>query len=150
MQSFLNCVLLFVSAGVNIADAGQQSQQVTPEFLRNRGFVQSKEDANLYILKSVRLKVAADRLGFSLDAMKPTVSQPAYSDTRIVQVRDRFFIVESDVRDCQNRIIRWSLDKPDALCSVRVSLAQIPPETQRFNKKPSGKVGSPTDIGDGN
>ena len=139
-----NCVLLVVLGAIALPVAAQQNPQLTPQFLASRGFVQSTSDANLYVLKSIRLKVAADRLGFSLDAMKPTVSQPAYSDTRIVKVRNLFFIVESEVRDCQGRIIRWSLDKPDAVCSVRVSLAQIPPDKSRLDKKPSAKTGEPT------
>jgi len=125
----------------------QQSQVVTPKFLTSRGFVRSKADVNLYVLKSVRLKVAADRLGFPLDAMKPTVSQPAYSDIRTVQVRNLFFIIESEVRDCQNRIIRWSLDKPDAMCSVKVSLAQTRSHDPKFDKRPSAKTEDPqTDL----
>ena len=43
----------------------------------------------------------------------------------MVQVRDHFFVIRSQMRDAQGRVVSRSLDKSDALCSVTVSLVEV-------------------------
>ena len=110
---------------VSTSSSQSDSDRVTPEFLVDRGFIQGKSDTNLYTLGQVTLEEAARRLGFSTSQMRPTPSQSIDSDIRIVKVRNLLFVIRSEMRDSRGRVISGSLDNPDALCSVSVSLAQV-------------------------
>lgn len=123
MRTLFHSFLMLALGSLGLIADEAHTNRVTAEFLVGCGFVQSRSDTNLYTLGRVTLKEAAKRLGFSVDQMRPTPSQPIYSDTRIVQVRNRGFVIESQMRNAQGRVVRGSLDKPEALCSVSVSLA---------------------------
>ena len=125
MRTLLHFILILALGRLGLIADVAHTNRVTAEFLVGCGFVQSKSDTNLYTLGRVTLKEAAKRLGFPTDQMRPTTSQSIHSDTRIVQVRDHFFVIRSQMRDAQGRVVSRSLDKSDALCSVTVSLVEV-------------------------
>jgi hypothetical protein len=134
MRIFISFLLLTFAVGL-LADE-ITTNRVTVEFLTSCGFVQSKSDTNVFTLERVTVREAAKRLGFSPDQMMPTPSQSLFSDVRIVKVRNLRFVVSSEVRDSQDRVVSGSLDKPDAICTVSVALTQAP-DTRK--KTPKGK-----------
>lgn len=151
MRAFLSILLMTVAVGL-LADE-TTTNRVTVQFLISRGFVQSKSDTNIFTLERVTVREAAKRLGFSPDQMRPTPSQSMHSDIRTVKVLNLWFVVSSEVRDSQDRVVSGSLDKPDAICKVSVGLTQAP-DTRKMTPKgkpPRKKQGSdlkPVFIGD--
>ena len=85
-------------------------------------------------------------LGFQITALRPTVSQPPNSDMRQGLVEGKQVLVQSEVRDEKGRIVRKSLDKPDAICTVYVSLKKyVPPKPPlRSDSTPRVQVKSVT------
>jgi hypothetical protein len=118
--------------------------KVTPEFLRSHGFRQSDPNRSIFTLPHVRLADISRTLRFPLSALRHTPSQPVDSDVRIVKIRDLYFVVESEVRDKDGRVISGSLDDPNAICTVSVSLNQVPLEQEM----PKGMIVQPSAGGD--
>ncbi len=132
----MSCAIVSVLlsfAGISIA-CGQQSEDtktsstrsITSEFLLAHGFKQSATKPHIYTREHARLADVARDLGFSLKSLQPTVGQDSGSDVRTVDVDDSNFVVRSEVRDKNGHIIPGSLDDPDAICTISVSLRQAP------------------------
>ncbi|MHB1035370.1 MAG: hypothetical protein ACYC35_11380 [Pirellulales bacterium] len=127
--------VLFGLAGMSLACARKgddpmeesiaPAPRVTREYLLAHGFKQSATDPDIYNREHVRLANIARDLGFSLKDLRPTVNQDSNSDVRTVEVGDLTFIVESEVRDNNGNIVSGSLDRPDAICTIGVSLPQL-------------------------
>jgi hypothetical protein len=148
MRTFIYSIFLLMSVRIGLLADEATTNRVTAEFLTIRGFVQSKTDTNIYTLEHMTVREAAKRLGFSPDQMRPTTSQPSPSDIRTVQVLNLRFVISTEVRDSQNRIVSGSLDKLDALCTVSVSLIQVSEERLIPKKvKPPNKSPEPTAVG---
>jgi len=95
------------------------------EYLVAHGFKRSATDRSIYQLKNVRLADVARDLGFRLDALRRIEQQPWFSDNRIVEVKGLYFVVRSEVRDKNGRVIEDSLDDPNALCTVSVCINPV-------------------------
>ncbi len=106
--------------------------RITSEYLLAHGFKQSATDPDTYNREHVRLAEIARDLGFSAKDLRPTLNQSNYSDVRTVKVGDLTFVVKTEVRDKNEKIVSKSLDKPDAICTVCVSLNSPPPVRERL------------------
>ena len=103
--------------------------ELTREYLLANGFKQSATAPDSFIAEKVRLGDVASILGFTINSLRPTVSQPDHSDVRTGSVQERRFVVRSEVRDAKGQIVRASLNKPDAICTVQISLKKyVPPK----------------------
>lgn len=107
--------------------------KITKEFLSSHGFVESEDGSDIYSLRNVRLGDISQELGFSLSDLQPTPSQQSFSDVRIVKIRDLYFVIRSEVRDQDGKILPNSLNNPDAICTVSVALDQVKNEAVRKN-----------------
>ena len=132
--------LLFGAWGISLACAEKgddamentpSASKVTQEYLLAHGFKQSATDSDIFSLEKVRLGHIARKLGFLLADLRPIPNQPRYSDQRTIAVRNLIFVVESEVRDKDGNVIQRSLDSPDAICTVSVSLDQVPVQEYR-------------------
>jgi hypothetical protein len=98
---------------------GNEPEKITSDFLLSHGFIQEDNDRQFYKLSAVLLKNAAKDLGFSLEKMyTPPNGHPSLPDLRIVQIRDLHFVIRADKPN-------ESLNNPDTICSISVSLNQI-------------------------
>lgn len=124
-------VIMLAIVGCSKSPPTQSVSSVTiADFLSSHGFTQSATDTSIYELQHVRLGDAAWQIGFSLGELKPTVSQSLHSDIRKVEVRGHWFIVRSEVKDAQGRIVRDSLNSPDAICTISTSQHQVSPDNE--------------------
>ncbi len=112
--------------GDDMKKSTPSTPKVTRTYLLAQGFKQSATDPDVYNLEHVRLADMARAFGFSVTDLRPTRNQSRYSDTRTVKVDDFTFVVKSEVRDKNGKIVSGSLDKPDAICTINVSLLQVP------------------------
>ncbi len=127
--------ILFGLMGASLAcaqkgDDMKKSMPSTPKVIRKylltHGFKQSTTDSDIYNREHVRLADVARDLGFSVKDLQPTLNQYSHSDVRTVKVSDLTFVVKSEVRDKNGNIVGGSLDNPDAICTISVSLLQVP------------------------
>ena len=120
--------------------------KLTRENLLAHGFKQSEKDKDLFVSEHARLGDVESALGFQITALRPTVSQPPHSDTRQGLVEGKQVLVQSEVRDEQGRIVRKSLDKTDAICTVHVWVKKyVPPKPPlRSDSTPRVQVKSVT------
>jgi hypothetical protein len=95
---------------------------ITPQFLAEKGFTESK---SICTLSPVTVTDAAKLLGFKLSDMHRTKNQSANSDIRTVDIRNLGFVITSLVTDAHGHVVPGSLDDPNALASVSVSLVQV-------------------------
>jgi hypothetical protein len=108
---------------------------VTPEYLTAHGFIKSKCASDIFSLSNVRVGDAARDLGFSLADLRKTPSQPLGSDTRIVKIRNLWFVVDACAKKIPGKPpVPESLDHPDSICTISVALNQIPPEREMMKK----------------
>jgi len=105
------------------------------EFLVAHGFKQSSIHRDIYELKKVRLADASREIGFRLPLVQHVPSQTLESDLRIAEAHGLYFVIESEVRDKDGRIVQDSLDHPDALCTVHVTVH--PPKPREYRKTDS-------------
>ncbi|MGA2033557.1 MAG: hypothetical protein ABSG68_14980 [Thermoguttaceae bacterium] len=110
------------SEEIRATNGGSATPTVTREFLLASGFKQSATDPDVFKAVNVRLGDVSRKLGFPLSSLRRTVNQGPESDVRTVVVRDRVFVVRSEVRDARGCIVDGSLSSPDALCTVSASL----------------------------
>jgi hypothetical protein len=103
--------------------SGKDAPKVTREFLLAHGFKESSEYPGDFVLSKVRLKGVARELGFPLSSLEYVVN--VTGEIRTVKIRDREFTIESATLDENGFFVPGSLDGPDSLCTVSVSLANI-------------------------
>jgi hypothetical protein len=125
--SALFLVLLAGAAGCNPPNDGAPNDLSAPkpmrEYLIAKGFKPDVKDPECFALEHVRLKDAAETLGFSLASLRlvPNLPFGGDHDIRTVVVRGRVFNVISDDGDATGSCPRF-LNKSEALCSIGVSL----------------------------
>jgi len=112
------------SKGDRTMQTPHSTEKITREYLLSRGFKQSVTDPDIFEAENVRVVDMAHKLGFSLTDLLPTSNQALESDERTVKIKDLEFLVRSEVRDHNDHIIHGSLDNPDAICTVSVSVKQ--------------------------
>jgi hypothetical protein len=141
---FLLC-FIFVISGCGTHSTSQKTldeEKITKEFLISNGFKQSNSDANIFFLHHVRLKDAAHNLDFNIHDVKPTVNPYEYFVSGTVKIKNLYFVIESEVRDEHGRLVPNSISNPDSLCTISISLAQLPlcPSFQAAKSKPTLKI----------
>ena len=99
--------------------------ELTREYLLANGFKPLAASPDSFIAEKVRLGDVASILGFKITSLRPTVSQPDHSDVRTGSVQSRRFVVRSEVRDTQGKIVRGSLNEANSLCTVTISLKKV-------------------------
>jgi hypothetical protein len=123
----ISCLML--ASGGRGYDGAQDAAgvpNVTREYLLAHGFKRSAISSDVFTAQNARLSDISRDLGFPLASLRPTKNQPPDSDVRNAVVRGIYIIVRSEVRDPSGRVVRGSLDKPDAICTVTVSLGKGP------------------------
>ena len=120
--------------------------KLTRENLLAHGFKQSEKTKDSFVAEHVRLGDVESALGFQITALRPTVSQDMHSDTRHGLVEGKQVLIKSEVRDEKGQIVRKSLDKPDATCTVYVWVKKyVPPKPPlRSDSTPRVQVKSVT------
>jgi len=109
-----------LTQGCSRESEAQPDQRVTPQFLTEHGF---EERDGVYYIDRIPVGQAGSRLGFELSNMRPTAGQSAFSDQRIVKIRNLWFVIESRrTHDIEH--IKDSLDDPSCPASISVSLTQ--------------------------
>jgi hypothetical protein len=94
---------------------------VTRDYLLANGFRESKEGRpGAFVHEHAHLGNVMRTIGVPLAALRPTVSQPNYSDVRTANSNGLYVLVRSEVRDKKGNIVSHSLDDPEALCAVEV------------------------------
>ena len=110
-------------------EATQNARVASPktrEYLLQNGFKISSTDPDIFTLEKFQLQEVAHKLGFSLASLRSVVNQSPRSDIRIVKVKNLDITIQSEVRDQEGNVVSNSLDNPNALCTVSVSLKQMP------------------------
>ncbi len=107
-----------------------KTSRLTCQYLLSHGFKESPNYPGVFERARVRLGDVSRDLGFSIASLRPTLNQPLHSDVRMADVQGRNVLVRSEVQDSKGRIVEHSLDRPDALCTVSVSLRPRPPEPE--------------------
>jgi hypothetical protein len=127
--------VLFGCLGMTLAcsqkedDLKQQvppGSKITREYLLSHGFNESDDSPATFTREHVRLQDVLRDLGCPLAALHPTVNQDSHSDKRTADVQGIYVIVDAEVFDNKDYVGKHSLDNPDAICTVRVFLKQIP------------------------
>ncbi len=117
------------SNGEKLSVEVTEKPKLTRENLLAHGFKQSEKNKDSFVAEHARLGDVESALGFQITALRPTVSQSRHSDIRQGLVEGKQVLVKSEVRDEKGRIVPGSLDKPDAICTVYVSLKNyVPPK----------------------
>ena len=118
-----------------------EKPKLTRENLLAHGFKQSEKDKDLFVAEHARLGDVGSGLGFQITALRPTVSQDMHSDTRHGLVEGKQVLVKSEVRDEKGRIVRKSLDKPDAICTVYVWVKSMCPPSRLYGRTVPARTG---------
>jgi hypothetical protein len=114
------------------------TNKITSDYLLSCGFKQCVDDPDTYEIKHMHLADMAYKMDFSLVALRPTLNQSRSEDIRTVKIKSLAFVVESEERDRDGKIVPDSLDNPDAICTISVSLRQVStPEYLAFDSDPS-------------
>ena len=117
------------SNGEKLSVEVTEKPKLTRENLLAHGFKQSEKNKDSFVAEHARLGDVKSALGFQITALRPTVSQSRHSDVRQGLVEGKQVLVKSEVRDEKGRIVPGSLDKPDAICTVYISLKNyVPPK----------------------
>ena len=138
------------AAGRDKKEGDLESATATPKLSRENllahGFKQSETNKDSFVAEHARLREVESALGFQITSLRPTVSQDMHSDTRHGLVEGKQVLVKSEVRDDKGRIVHRSLDSPDAICTVYVSLKKyVPPKPPlRSDSTPRVQVKSVT------
>ena len=113
------------SNGEKLSVEVTEKPKLTRENLLAHGFKQSEKNKDSFVAEHARLGDVESALGFQITALRPTVSQSRHSDVRQGLVEGKQVLVKSEVRDEKGRIVPGSLDKPDAICTVYISLKKL-------------------------
>ena len=117
-----------------------EKPKLTRENLLAHGFKQSEKDKDLFVAEHARLGDVESALGFQITSLRPTVSQDMHSDMRHGLVEGKQVLIKSEVRDENGRIVRKSLDKPDAICTVYVWVKKYVPPTPPLRSDSTPRV----------
>ncbi len=127
-------------------ESASATPKLTRENLSAHGFKQSEKNEDSFVAEHARLGDVESALGFQITSLRPTVSQDMNSDSRYGLVEGKQVLVISEVRDEKGRIVRKSLDKPDAVCTVYAWVKKyVPPKPPlRSDSTPRVQVKSVT------
>jgi hypothetical protein len=101
---------------------GIVSQSITANFLRAHGFQQSPNDPSIFQRANVQVAEIARELGLDLRKLRAVKGQRLPSDMRTLKVGRFHFVFRSRERRISGQVIVDSLDKPDSVCDVSISL----------------------------
>jgi len=111
MAGLLGGLLAMLSAacgqqGYNVTQNTLAASPKTREYLLQNGFKISSSDPNIFTLEKVRLQDVAHKLGFSLASLRSVANQSPWSDIRVVEVKNLYFSIESEVRDQDGNVFQ--------------------------------------------
>ena len=111
-------LILVIAFQVTSCDS-QKKSTIDVEFVTSKGFQQSPKDPESYILEDVTLKDASQRLGFSMDEIKP--SDNVFINTWVVKIDNKEFHITPEFQRQNDKVIQKSID-PKVKCSISVHL----------------------------